>query len=81
MVGSNIFNILLVLGVTGVVTNARGVTMGYSSGMNYDMLFFGCGMVLLLLFMFTFRVRKIDRGEGAVFLLCYAAYFYFYLIL
>ena len=76
VVGSNIFNILLVLGTTGIVANFKEVSVGYAPEVNYDLFFFAFGMLLLVLFMFTFKSSKIDRSEGALFLLCYAIYFY-----
>lgn len=76
VVGSNIFNILLVLGATGIVANTKGIDVFYNLQVNNDIYFFIFGMLLLVLFMFTFKARKIDRSEGIVFLLCYAIYFY-----
>lgn len=75
IVGSNIFNLLLVLGMTAMVNG----TLSYDNVLNVDLYFMMAGIVLLFVFMFTLNKFKLDRAEGFVYLLCFIAYFYFIL--
>lgn len=69
IVGSNIFNTFLVLGITAVITPVpvAGRAM-VDLGVNVT------AVVLLFLFLFTGKGRKINRWEGFVFLAGYVAY-------
>ena len=69
VVGSNIFNVLCILGVTATVSpiSASGIGMR-DAGV---MLFLG-----ILLLPFAMTNRKISRGEGAVFIGIYGAYLF-----
>lgn len=69
VVGSNIFNILLVLGVGSLISP---LPFNPKSNLGVVMLVFSS--LLLFLAMFTVRRRSVDRREGAVFLVCYVAY-------
>jgi len=69
IIGSNIFNIFLILGASALIKE-----MNYSPVFNMDIYFLIFGTLLLLLAMFTGKKRKLDRWEGAVFLLLYAGY-------
>jgi cation:H+ antiporter len=69
VVGSNIFNIFFILGVTGLVS-----PMEYSIAMNMDLYVLGASTVLLMVFMFTLNQRKLDRWEAAIMLVLYIAY-------
>lgn len=70
IVGSNIFNVFLVLAVTSIIQ-----PLPFSSTNNLDVIVMIGTTALLLLVMFTGRQKyAIQRGEGVVFLLCYAAY-------
>jgi cation:H+ antiporter len=71
IVGSCIFNALLVLGLTGLIR-----PMQYSYALNLDMLFLLLASGLLFLAMFTGRRRVLDRWESGVFLVIYAAYLF-----
>ena len=71
IVGSCIFNALLVLGLTGLIR-----PMQYSYTLNLDMLFLLLASGLLFLAMFTGRRRVLDRWESGVFLVIYAAYLF-----
>ncbi len=73
IVGSNIFNLLLVLGTTAMING----TLNYDSVLNVDMYFMMAGILLLFLFMFTLNKYKLDRAEGFVYLLFFVAYIYF----
>jgi len=69
VVGSNIFNIFLILGVGASIQ-----AMPYTSVFNLDLGLLLGGTVLLLLAMFTGKRRVLDRWEGLLFLLLYAGY-------
>jgi len=69
IVGSNIFNAFFVLGISAVI---YPVTLQKMS--NFDLsvnLFAG---LLLFIFIFTGKGRKIERWEGLIFLFSYSAY-------
>lgn len=69
VVGSNIANILLILGVSSTIQplTLGGITMT-------DLLVAALGSVLLFIAAFTFRRRELDRWEGFIFLLIYGLY-------
>ncbi len=76
IIGSNIFNILMVLGVT-VVFSTGGNPLRYNADpLNEDMLITLAGMGLLVIFMYSLKRRKVDRIEGAFFLLGFLGYAY-----
>lgn len=72
IVGSNIFNLLLVIGMTGLVHHP----LGYPDSLNMDMYFVMAGTLMLFLFMFTFAKYKLDRSEGLLYLLGFIIYMY-----
>ncbi len=69
ILGSNVFNILLILGLSSIVTPLSTVSM---TAFDYGVLIVGVG--LLALWAYTGKKNRIDRWEGAVMLLVYAAY-------
>jgi len=69
IIGSNIFNIFLILGTSSLVR-----PMEYSPIFNMDIYFLIFGTLLLLLFMFIGSKRKLDRWQGAIFLALYVGY-------
>lgn len=73
IVGSNIFNLLLVIGATALTSG----TLTFDTALNIDIYFMLVGTLLLFLFMFTLNKFKLDRAEGFVYLLCFAAYLYY----
>lgn len=74
VVGSNIFNVLLILGASAVITPLS------MAGMDVvDIAVFTVGALLLPLFAYTGKKDRLDRGEGVIMLVTFAAY-YFYLI-
>ncbi len=73
IVGSNIFNILLVLGATAVV----GGPLPYDDTLNLDLYLVMIGTFMLFIFMFTFDKFKVDRVEGALYLVGFCAYSYY----
>lgn len=72
IIGSNIANILLILGLSSTIhpLSMGGITI-------YDILMVVLSSVLLFVAAFTFRKREIDRWEGACFLTIYAAYIWY----
>ncbi|MEQ9426462.1 MAG: calcium/sodium antiporter [Cyclobacteriaceae bacterium] len=73
IVGSNIFNILLVLGMTGLVSSP----LSYPVVLNTDLYVVMVGTFMLFLFMFTFGKYKLDREEGAIYLLGFVGYMFY----
>jgi len=70
VVGSNIFNIFIVMGVTSVVH-----TIPFNEANNIDVLVMLLATISLFVFMFVGHPRKtLERREGVVFLLVYAFY-------
>lgn len=70
VVGSNIFNILLIMGVSGIIS-----PMGYNPALfNFDMYTLMAVSGLLLLAMFTINKRVLDRIEGIIFIGLYIVY-------
>ncbi|WP_417014943.1 calcium/sodium antiporter [Alistipes sp.] len=69
VIGSNIANILLILGLSATI---HPLTMGGITLV--DLLVVLLSSVLLFLAAFTFRRRAVDRWEGALFLVIYALY-------
>lgn len=69
VIGSNIFNISLILGSSAVISPFEIQTIS-----TVDMVVVIVAVVLLWLAAFTFKKRMLDRVEGAIFLLCYIGY-------
>ncbi len=69
VVGSNIFNILWIIGISALIR-----PLPFSIASNYDILVVIGSSTLLLFFMSTGKKNIIDRWEGMVFLGCYIAY-------
>lgn len=69
VVGSNIFNIFLILGTTASIK-----TLPIGNITNLDLLMVVFASLLLFVFTFTFSGRKINRSEGVFLLLIYIAY-------
>ncbi|ELR68952.1 Sodium-calcium exchanger [Fulvivirga imtechensis AK7] len=75
VIGSNIFNILLVLGLSTLVSPLR-----YNASFNTDIYILLGGTLLLLLFMFTINKKKLDRWEAFLYLVTFIAYMVFLFI-
>lgn len=69
VVGSNIFNILWILGVSSII-----LPLPLSAGVNTDMLMALFATVLLFMLIFVGKRHTIERWQGGVFIACYAAY-------
>ncbi len=68
IVGSNIFNILFVVGISALIT-----PVPFQSKFIFDMMI--CIFSIVLLWLCCFKHKKLNRWAGVLFLLCYAAYF------
>ena len=73
IVGSNIFNLLLVIGITAIVHNP----IIYNPVLNTDLVIVMIGTFMLFIFMFTFKQYKLDRSEGLIYLLGFFAYMFY----
>lgn len=69
VVGSNIFNIFFVLGISSVIK-----PLPFRPECNIDVLVVMLASLLLFLWMFTGKRRSLDRWEGIVFTVLYAGY-------
>jgi len=69
VVGSCIFNVLLILGITGLIHPTP-----YNLSLNFDLYVLGASIVLLMIFMFTLNQNKLDRWEALMMLVGYVAY-------
>lgn len=74
VIGSNIANILLILGASATI---HPLTMGGITV--WDIAMVVLSSLLLFLAAFTFRRRSIDRWEGTIFLAIYIAYIFYLL--
>lgn len=75
IVGSNIFNVFFILGLSAVINPVRIGPMS-----NYDMLFNIFASLLLFIFIFTGKGRKLNRLEGIILVVLYIVYIAFLLI-
>lgn len=68
-VGSNIFNILWILGLSAVIN-----PLPFAEASNFDILFVVLATLILFAWMFVGKKRELQRWQGGVFLFLYAAY-------
>lgn len=70
ILGSNIFNMLLILGTSATISplSFNGISL-------VDVLALLMSMILVWLSSYTFKKNQIDRYEGAIFVLCFIAYY------
>ncbi|UCF83218.1 MAG: calcium/sodium antiporter [Desulfobacteraceae bacterium] len=76
VVGSNIFNIFFVLGISSVIK-----PLPFQTRSNIDIGVVILASILLFAYMFTGKKRSLDRWEGIIFLIIYAAYISLLIIL
>jgi len=69
IIGSNIFNILLIGGIVSVVTPVE-----YNPIFNTDFYILAAGTIILFINMFTWKKHKLDRWEAALLLMLYVSY-------
>ena len=72
VLGSNIINIFMVLGVSALIT-----PLPFEAKMNQQLLILFVANALMLLFVFTGKGRKISRWEGALLTLGYVGFMWF----
>ncbi len=75
VVGSNIFNIFLILGVSATIHPAA-----YDSRINEDLYVLITASLLLFLFMFVGKKNRLNRKEGALFLVIFIVYLVYIVI-
>lgn len=75
VVGSNIFNIFFILGVSAVINPVEALP-----GSQMDILLNIVAGILLFIFIFTGKGRQLERWEGAVFLAIYLGYLYLLIV-
>lgn len=69
VVGSNIFNLLFILGTTGIIN-----PINYNNALNFDVTIMIVSTLVVMIFMFTLNRRKLDRWEAFMLLTGYIAY-------
>lgn len=69
ILGSNVFNILMILGLTASITPIHVVEINA-----IDFMVMIGATVATFIVTYTFKKKKFDRAEGVIFLLCYVAY-------
>ncbi|MDE6295918.1 MAG: calcium/sodium antiporter [Muribaculaceae bacterium] len=69
VIGSNVFNIFLVLGCSALVR-----PLPFAGITTFDLITLTVASVLFWLFAKVYKVRTITRAEGALLTLCYASY-------
>lgn len=72
VLGSNILNIFMVLGVSALIT-----PLPFEPLMNKQLMILFAANILMLLFVFTGKGRKISRWEGALLTLGYVGFMWF----
>jgi cation:H+ antiporter len=70
VIGSNIFNLLFILGISAIIC-----PLTYQPVFNLDSLVLVFATLLLFVTMFTGKQKKLDRWEALVLLVIYAGYF------
>jgi len=72
IIGSNIFNIFWILGISSVINPIE-----YSSKFNFDVILVMVATLLLFIFMFIGERRTLQRWQGIGFVVIYVAYIVF----
>lgn len=75
IIGSNIFNIFFILGLSAVIK-----PLPFSPGSNIDIGVVILASLLLFVWMFTGKKRSLDRWEGMIFLILYGIYITFLVV-
>ncbi len=69
IIGSNIFNIFLIIGVSSIISPVT-----YNTSFNFDIYVLAGGTIFLFLTMFTGKKKKLDRWEAGILLIAYCTY-------
>lgn len=72
IIGSNIFNIFFILGISSLIQPVR-----YNLEFNKDMFILSAGTIILFIAMFTGKKKKLDRWEAFLLFLIYSGYTYY----
>ena len=72
VLGSNILNIFMVLGVSSIIT-----PLPFETRMNQQLMILFAANILMLIFVFTGKGHKISRWEGALLTLGYVGFMWF----
>lgn len=75
VVGSNIFNVFLILGISSIIS-----PLVISDNAFTDIFLNLLASFLLFMFLFTGKGRRLERWEGAIFILLYVAYLWLILL-
>ena len=75
VLGSNIMNIFMVLGVSALIT-----PLPFDPKMNQELMILFAANILMLIFVFTGKGHKISRWEGALLTLGYVGFMWFSLL-
>ena len=75
VLGSNIMNIFMVLGISAIIT-----PLPFDPMMNKQLMILFAANILMLMFVFTGKGRKISRWEGALLTLGYVGFMWFSLV-
>ncbi|NCO04748.1 MAG: calcium/sodium antiporter [Candidatus Magasanikbacteria bacterium] len=75
VIGSNIFNVFWILGLTSVVK-----PIPFDVNTNLDVIFTTFGTLLLFLFMFIGKRHRLERWQGVLFILLYIGYMVFAIV-
>ena len=76
VLGSNIMNIFFVLGISGLIT-----PLPFEPMMNKQLMILFAANILMLIFVFTGKGRKLSRFEGALLTLGYVGFMWFSLVM
>ena len=69
IIGSNILNILLIIGVSSFIK-----PINYNVSYNLDLIILTFSLILLFVFAFTKPKEKMSRGNGIIYFICYLLY-------
>jgi cation:H+ antiporter len=69
IIGSNIFNILLILSISALIN-----PVAFNTSFNFELYLLGGGTIFLFVAMFTGRKKKLDRWEAVVLFITYVIY-------
>jgi len=69
IVGSNIFNLLLIIGISAVIT-----PIAYNISYNFELMILFIAMILMLIFPFIKPKDEMSRGNGIIFTALYIIY-------
>lgn len=76
VLGSNILNIFMVLGISALIT-----PLPFESKMNQQLMILFAANIFMLLFVFTGKGRKLSRFEGALLTMGYVGFMWFSLMM